>query len=121
MKQAISLEGTGVILELSKITSVKLKQRMIHLDELADGTWRLTYNHVQIPDYTRVTGIRISNGKFEIEGVDQQFDVKVIAVKTTQNMIHFDEFHNGQWKLMYNKEKFPNFAAIERMAVIRLD
>lgn len=58
-RRAIELVGTGITLELSKVTAVKTKQRMIHLDELPDGTWRLIYNGDHIPDFTKVESLTI--------------------------------------------------------------
>lgn len=59
MRRAIELEGTGIVLELSKVTAVKTKQRMIHFDELPDGTWRLIYNGQHIPDFTQISAMKI--------------------------------------------------------------
>lgn len=36
-RRAIELTGTDIVLELSKVTAVRTKQRMLHLDELPDG------------------------------------------------------------------------------------
>lgn len=59
LRRAIKLEGTDIVLELSKVTAVKTKQRMIHLDELNDGTWRLIYNGDHIPDFSKITNLEI--------------------------------------------------------------
>jgi hypothetical protein len=59
MRRAIKIEGTGEELELSKATAVRTTKRMIHLDELPDGTWRLIYNGNMIPDFTKVESLRI--------------------------------------------------------------
>lgn len=53
-RRAIELVGTNIVLELSKVTAVRTKQRMLHLDELADGTWRMIYNGEHIPDFTKI-------------------------------------------------------------------
>lgn len=53
-RRAIELIGTDIILELSKVTAVRTKQNMIHLDCLDDGTWRLIYNGEHIPDFTKI-------------------------------------------------------------------
>lgn len=58
-RRAIKLKGTGQILELSKVTAVRTKQRMIHLDELPDGTWRLIYNGEHIPDFSAIESLVI--------------------------------------------------------------
>ena len=59
MRRAIDIEGTEHVLELSKVTAVRTSKRMIHLDELPDGTWRLIYNGEMIPDFTVVEGLRV--------------------------------------------------------------
>lgn len=58
-RRAIELVGTDIILELSKVTAVRTKQRMIHLDELPDGTWRMIYNGEHIPDFTKISEFKI--------------------------------------------------------------
>jgi len=58
-RRAIKLVGTDIILELSKVTAVRTKQRMLHLDELPDGTWRLIYNGEHIPDFTKIECFKI--------------------------------------------------------------
>ena len=59
MRRAIGIEGTGVELELSKVTSIKTKAQMIHLDQLQDGTWRLIYNENLITDIRKVRAFKI--------------------------------------------------------------
>lgn len=59
VRRAIRLRGLDVDLELSKITAVKTKQRMIHFDELPDGTWRLIYNNDHIPDFRKIEALEI--------------------------------------------------------------
>lgn len=58
-RRAIELQGTDTVLELSKVTAVKTSQRMIHLDELPDGTWRLIYNGDHIPDWSKVECLKM--------------------------------------------------------------
>lgn len=58
-RRAIELVGTDNVLELSKVTAVRTRNRMIHLDELPDGTWRLIYNGDMIPDFSLMTGLKI--------------------------------------------------------------
>ena len=52
-------DGTDKVLELSKATAVRTPKRMIHLDELPDGTWRLIYNGDMLPDFTLVQALEI--------------------------------------------------------------
>jgi len=58
-RRAIAIDGTDIMLELSKATAVKTTKQMIHLDQLNDGTWRLIYNSDLIPDFTKVQALRI--------------------------------------------------------------
>lgn len=57
--RAIEVTGTDHVLILSKATAVKTQKNMIHLDQLDDGTWRLIYNGIMIPDFTKVLGLKI--------------------------------------------------------------
>ncbi len=59
IRRALMLEGTNQVLELSKVTSVRTTENMIHLDQLKDGTWRLIYNKDMIPDFTKIKGFKI--------------------------------------------------------------
>lgn len=58
-RRAIEIEGTDIVLELSRVTAVRTSKNMIHLDQLDDGTWRLIYNSEMIPDFTKVKGLKI--------------------------------------------------------------
>lgn len=55
VRRALRIEGTEVLLELSKVTVVNL-EGVFHLDQLPDGTWRLTYSESLIPDLTKFPG-----------------------------------------------------------------
>jgi len=59
MRRAIKIEGLDIELELSKATAVRTNNNMIHLDQLADGTWRLIFNGDMIPDFSKVESFRI--------------------------------------------------------------
>ena len=59
IKRSIFIEGLDKELILSKVTAVRTDKKMIHLDELLDGTWRLIYNSNMIPDFTQIEGFKI--------------------------------------------------------------
>ena len=59
MKRSILIEGIDKELVLSKVTAVRTDKEMIHLDQLADGTWRLIYNANLIPEIKDVNGFKI--------------------------------------------------------------
>ena len=57
MKRSIVIkfkDGTEKELELSKATGVKVEKGFINLEELKDGTWRLVWNELLIPDFSQV-------------------------------------------------------------------
>ena len=58
-KRFIEIEGTGQRLEISKFTTLKVAKKMLHLDELPDGTWRLMITEDLIPDFTKVKSFKI--------------------------------------------------------------
>lgn len=58
-RRAIKIEGTDLVLELSKATAIKGKKKMIHLDELEDGTWRLIFSKDLIDDFSKVESLKI--------------------------------------------------------------
>lgn len=59
MRRAVKVNGTNLVMELSKATAVKTDKNMIHFDQLPDGTWRLIYNGNLIPDFTKVVSFDI--------------------------------------------------------------
>lgn len=120
VRRAVELKGSDITLELSKVTSLKLDRRMIHLDELPDGTWRLTYNAFQFPDLTKLQALKIEAGKLIAVGCDIELEMlKPVAVKTDVKMIHMDQLPNGKWKLIYNAQHIPNFADVQEFHIIR--
>jgi hypothetical protein len=59
-KRSIRISGINKELNLSKVTVIKqVGPEMIHLDKLADGTWRLIYSESTIPDITQVSSLDI--------------------------------------------------------------
>lgn len=58
-KRFVEIEGLDIKLELTKVTSIKTDKKMIHFDELPDGSWRLIYNGKQIEDISEVKGFKI--------------------------------------------------------------
>lgn len=58
-KRSVELVGIGIVLELSKATAVRTSQRMIHFNELPDGTWRLIYNGEMIEDFSKIECLKI--------------------------------------------------------------
>jgi len=55
----VHLDGTDVTLELSKATAVQGIKKMIHFDELEDGTWRLIFSKDMIEDFTKIKSFEI--------------------------------------------------------------
>lgn len=59
VKRSIELVGTEHVLVLSIANDMKTKNNMIHLDQLEDGTWMLTWNSNMIPDFTKINEFKI--------------------------------------------------------------
>ncbi len=59
VRRAVKVEGTDLVLELSKATAIRTDKNMIHFDQLPDGTWRLIYNANLIPDFTKVKSFKM--------------------------------------------------------------
>jgi len=55
----IKLEGTEILLNITKATEIKGKKSMIHFDELDDGTYRLIFSKDLIKDFTKVKSFEI--------------------------------------------------------------
>lgn len=55
----VNLEGTDIVLELSKATAIQGKKKMIHFDQLEDGTWRLMFSKDLIEDFSKIKSFEI--------------------------------------------------------------
>jgi hypothetical protein len=59
VRRAIEIKGTDIVLELSKASAIQGKKRMIHLDELEDGTWRLIFSKDLVSDFSEIESLNI--------------------------------------------------------------
>lgn len=59
ISRRIVFTGTNKEGRISKVTSISSGQRMIHFDQLPDGTWRMIYNDDMFPDLRELEGIEI--------------------------------------------------------------
>lgn len=59
VRRAIEIEGTELVLELSKATAINVDKKMIHLDELEDGTYRLIFSKSLIDDFSKIKSLKI--------------------------------------------------------------
>jgi len=60
-KRFIDLKGLNIQFELSIVTAIRVRPNLIHFDKLLDGSFRLTYNSIMIPDFTKVVELTIIN------------------------------------------------------------
>lgn len=59
-RRAIEIEGTDVVLELSKVTRINHADfKSIHIDKLDDGTYRMIYSGELIEEIKNVEGFKI--------------------------------------------------------------
>jgi hypothetical protein len=130
MRRAIELEGAGATLELSKVTTVSVKARMIHLDELPDGTWRLTYNRNMLPDFEPVSALKFANmaGKklkdasVTLEGLGLTLPVsKASGIEAPTRTIQLDLMRDDTWRLIYSRDLVPDLSQLTALKVIRED
>jgi hypothetical protein len=62
MKRAIKInfkDGSSKDLILSRAASINTNKKMINIDELPDGTWRLIYDENLIPDFSQVVNLEV--------------------------------------------------------------
>jgi hypothetical protein len=66
-RRFVKLEGLDTTLELTKVVQInKVQKRFIYLEEMDNGTWRLTYTENVIPDITKLQSMNI----IRLDGVD---------------------------------------------------
>jgi hypothetical protein len=59
-KRSVVLEGTGQEpIVISRVTQVDMPKRNFFLEELPDGTFRLTFSKSLIPDITKLESLRL--------------------------------------------------------------
>jgi hypothetical protein len=52
-------DGSTKALELSKATAIHVNTGMLHLDEMKDGTWRLTFSDGLADDFSKIESFDI--------------------------------------------------------------
>jgi hypothetical protein len=120
IRQEREAEINDTVLELSKVTEVKIDKMLFHLDSLSDGTWRLCYSSAFVTDIKELNSIAINTvektfhythtAMKTIDGVIKhsvsrdQYKVKLILVDSDVPMIHLEEDARGNWRLLYSKE-----------------
>jgi len=63
MKKSIYLKGIDKELVLSKVASIDVDKKFIHIEEMLDGTWRLNYSSNLIPDISKIESFEIRREK----------------------------------------------------------
>lgn len=59
MERAFLIDSTSEKLVFSKATALHIADGVLHLDELPDATWRLTYSESLISDFSQVQSLRL--------------------------------------------------------------
>jgi hypothetical protein len=111
MKREFELVGTGVILPISRGTLLDVTRRFLHMDELDDGTWRITVSKslsetITAIEEIRITGVSNPRSMLDFIGIPWRAPVQQIVclggAPGRKGMIHFDDNGKGMWKvLMY--------------------
>lgn len=105
MKREIELVGTDVKLQISRLTVIDVVRTLFHLDELEDGTWRVTITKSLAGDLTGLQHIEIAdNGSrlrsiLDFVGLGFRMPIKKIYCANTRagqrGMIHFQDSGRG--------------------------
>jgi hypothetical protein len=137
MKRLIQLEDIAdTILDtllISKATGLKINAKMFHLDELDDGTWRIQYNGIMIPDMPKLKslefdGLEISkkpleNGKVIWHGLGITSKItKVTAVRGKHRYIHLDHDQAADtYRMLYHDGLIKDISAFKGLNFLRQD
>lgn len=119
IRQEREAEINDTVLELSKVTEVKIDKMLFHLDSLSDGTWRLCYSSAFTIDIKELNSIaintvektfytcnvkKVTDGRVMQTTSREMYKVKLIPVDSDVPMIHLEEDARGNWRLLYSKE-----------------
>lgn len=121
MKRELIIAGAGVTLALSKATAVAIATKVIHFDQLQDGTWRLTYHSGMIPDFSKISRLVLKPGALELEGLGIELKLERAIPVPKAGMLHFDETPKGTWKLLYSRDLIPDLAQVTALEMVRED
>jgi hypothetical protein len=90
MKRMVMIEGADQTLTLSKIEALHLGWSFLHLDELSDGTWKLTYSPGNLRDIHNLKGLYFCGLKGPLVNGEPQGDADV-------RVGMYDVLHNSEW------------------------
>ena len=55
----LALEGTDQVIDIHKVVGIKYDMPvLLTLEKMGDGGVRMTYNAIQIPDLTKIQGLK---------------------------------------------------------------
>lgn len=64
----LAIEGTDTVIDIHRVTGVKSDMpTLFTIERMVNGEHRLTYNAIQIPDLTKVQGLRFIRQKEDDE------------------------------------------------------
>lgn len=132
--RAVRIKGLPKDLILTKATVLKHKtprKNLFYLEEMADGTWRMTYT-IGLGDCQDLKKIifeepnaPIAKGKppvaikFDGWGKELPF-TKINRISRKTGIIYMDEQPDGNWSLLFSEE-FPDLRKGFEMEIIRED
>lgn len=137
LQRSVKIETASAaekVLTISKGSAVKIKAQFLHLDELPDGTWRITYSSLMIPDFMKLKSLDFLGLE---KGLSKQLHdvtifwhglgivtplIKVIPTTSEHRMIHLDrDTRTDAWKMIYSKDLIPDPTILLRFAIHRKD
>lgn len=124
MLKHIVAEGTGRILDVSMVVSVKVRPQLIHFDELPDGSWRITYNPKLIEEFRDLEQIsfeRDTKGNVvaaHLEGIVKTLTFSKVRGIVAPSRIYIEEGPKG-WEMFYSSNFFTDFNEITGLKMDR--
>lgn len=134
MKVKFTIDGTGQEFQISRYTVVDVRKDIFHLDELADGTWRLTVSKSMIDpkeSIVRRLVIRgLENGKpRHMRGLSAHpswtkfaFEIKRINGIPSPNgrCLQFESnIDNNTWRILYSNELIPDLSKFTGVTITK--
>lgn len=149
MQKSIELTGLDKVLALSRGTGLHISSNLIHLDELPDGTWRMTFTWSLLPApevLKRITfaadgkvaeaslqcagfpalPMHISNlvatapkVKKTKKGATSSQAAEPEAQERALLMLHLDQLDDKTWRMLYSKELLPDISLLTSLTLLR--
>lgn len=144
VKRSIQITGAGLTLEITKAAVLHLSRPFFHLDELEDGTWRMTYSSALIEgdnkldfisfDHLNDPSKKSAQPMFMylklLDGKNKHLPIRQLRLKKCHGVprevlprfIHIDgNVKNEDWKLIYSNNLILDLPSVKGFLMVRED